>query len=303
MNTEGFSENEILVIGLGAQRSGSSWLHKYLADFPQCFASTVKEIEFFHETQDAFRNWLIGERCGHIKQIQKDIRLKGWLRQSEPLSVEQQDFLHEKRAEMYDFSTNISSLTGFGNYENNFARRMSFQTHILDFTPSYGLLSKGKLSEIAGCAPDVRFLFGIRDPIARSFSAFKYTMMLQSKKLAPRPRVRLNQLKSAINKEPEILIQSRYDLQIPKFESAIPKSKIHFYFHRELFTETALRSICAFLDLPYRTANFERKVHQISDDYAEAKPTEEEVDYLEKRLGQAYEYLHQRFGFEERVYQ
>ena len=49
----------VLMFGVGAAKSGTSWLYQYLAAHPDCHLRSIKELHFFDTRDMGNRDWYL----------------------------------------------------------------------------------------------------------------------------------------------------------------------------------------------------------------------------------------------------
>jgi hypothetical protein len=151
------------LIGLGATKSGTSWLWQHLFDHPECHLRTIKEYNYFflrgdtdYEVATRETRAAIAAQQARIAALPEAERafaatrladLEGWLALLETGRVTDADY----RAFLRDGAPAGTRLTA-------------------DITPAYALLGRNKLGQMTRCAGDVRFVYLMREPVARLWS-------------------------------------------------------------------------------------------------------------------------------------
>jgi hypothetical protein len=130
-------------IGIGAQRSGSTWMHRLLSRHPQIWMTPVKEIHYFDNThwERYIRNWK-----------------KRW-RSRAPISL-------------WDIRYFIARYPGDGWYRSLFVDANRRGVTSGEITPAYAILDEAGFRRIHAINPDIKIVFVMRDPVERSWSDF-----------------------------------------------------------------------------------------------------------------------------------
>lgn len=147
-------------IGIGAQRSGSTWLHSNLRSHPEVWLSPVKELHYFDGKAEGIpdgvwkkfftRKWphkryrrLLLSR---IKAKTKSCRTTDW-------AWDYQFFFKPQNDQWYAslFDQGAGACTG-------------------EITPAYALLDRGQIADIHSLMPETKILFLMRNPVDRSWS-------------------------------------------------------------------------------------------------------------------------------------
>ena len=154
-----------LVFGLGATKAGTSWLYRYLDAHPDCAMPTPKELHYFDRADGVFD---VDQRPGLEAKLKKlpedDARASAMHAYLELLS----------QPELSDAAY------------KHFVRKLGGDKPVFgDITPSYGLVSASMLKRMAGLA-ETRFVFLMRDPVARLWSNIRMQAKRRSKRRAGR---------------------------------------------------------------------------------------------------------------------
>lgn len=193
------------VLGVGAQKCGTSWLHGYLSNNINANFGALKEYHIW----DA----LYVQEC-HNFVAHKDDGLRFRLQ-------------NEKGAYEKYFSSLICNginLTG-------------------DITPSYSGLSADCFSlirdKIESSGFDLKVVFLMRDPFERCWSAVRMDR-LNTKKILDMSE--LDQLEAAY-KTKNFIIRTAYNLTIEALEAAFSLDQIYYGIYEELFNDQKIEEL------------------------------------------------------------
>lgn len=233
-------ENKIFILGIGAQKSGTSWLYHYLKKHPNVNLGFMKEYHVFdalylnnRKIRENILQWRINRVINDPKKPTiKDIMLLKFLGD---LNVYFQYFrsLVDKNAEI--------SVTG-------------------DITPSYAALDREAFADIRqqiiqhGFRPKVIFL--LRDPVERCISLSR--MLMRNSGVAPTESAEIEHLKQNYSTV-DYVIRTRYDLTIKNVEAVFNTDEIHYEFYETLFMEKSIQAICSQLKIQYVKPDFEHQ--------------------------------------------
>ncbi|HGG05467.1 MAG TPA: hypothetical protein ENK28_08405, partial [Aliiroseovarius sp.] len=134
-------------------------------------------------------------------------------------------------------------------------------------------------------ADKVKFLFIMRDPLARLWSnirmnaAGKGDMAIASE---------VDSYLAGNNRN--LTLRSNYRRTLNRLLAVIPRENLHLEFYERLFTPEAIERLCAFLGIAPKPANFERVVHR-------GKTTGVEV----LRVGELRESLQPQYNYVEKL--
>lgn len=231
------SVNSTLVIGLGAQKAGTTWLHDYFISHPQFFASPIKETNFFTSYFD-------NEGYPHIREG----FLSRYYQHSKNYSGEASHVYTEKLRNLSD-----RVLMDFHpeNYINFFSNRMNGERCFGEISPSYADLSTDAFRYMKSIYPSVKFIFIMRDPVERFISHIKFDKKLELGEI--------ESIKEDAKKPNSIYLRrSRYDQTIKRIEETVCSSDIKYLFYENMFNVKSIKSICDFLSIDYCNAEFSK---------------------------------------------
>lgn len=258
-----------LVIGLGAMKCGTTWLSDYLGRHPGFFHAPIKEMNVFNRRwpnafdQDgpAFRLWRM-EEIVLDPRYPRSGRLRMRLR---------------ALAEIGRIGTDQDYLAFF-------ARRMRGQGAFGEISPSYALLPPEGLRHIAGLTADVRFLFLMRDPVARMVSNIQHL----------RRRLRrhdsVDQMIADVAPGHPLWLRGDYGRTLDALAEAGVTAKTLVY--EEMFRDDTIRELCTWLDLPFAPPDFARRLNVAQGEGL----TDDQKSRLRDRLDPVYQDLSRRFG-------
>lgn len=231
------------LLGLGAQKAGTTWLHDYLSTLDGVDMGFLKEYHVFdsrHPSEDR------GRRAELIAKAQR------------LLGKPEVDFASKPRIWTY-----VSMLADPQNYFNYFTGLLS-QPDVLvtgDITPSYSMLDTQELSMIRealgrrGVACKAIFL--MRDPVERLWSAARM-------RRRERPDVQHGSEDKMVLralKRGGFAGRTRYEDTLSAMEAVFAPEEYMTGFYETLFQEAEVRRICAFLGLEYRAPEFDKRVN------------------------------------------
>lgn len=149
-------------LGIGAQKAGTTWLHKRLSQHRDVWVPPLKEIHYFDVVHSRRDTEMTAMDVG---------RMEASLRQARRV-IEGQLPDHEKLKRLYALS-----LTGLREHTDEWYG-MLFSAAPADrlcgeITPEYALLPDEGIEHILRLNPDMKFILLMRDPIDRGWSAMR----------------------------------------------------------------------------------------------------------------------------------
>ena len=239
---------------VGAAKAGTSWFHGYLESHGQCHLRSIKELHYFsaldmgmldrqreaqEKLRDGFRTHLAAG-LGNPDRMRRQIDDRSdWLR------------VLDRREE--DIPAYLDYLTA----DAGDARLVG------DVTPAYALLDEARLRQMAGIAPDVRFIYLLRDPVERLWSHVRMMSGRRSPEgTVVRRRTDRILARTLAGEEDQIARRGDYRSAITKLMRAVEPDRLHLAFYEEMFKGQGLRRILDFLGLRWHPPATSRKVHE-----------------------------------------
>ncbi len=242
-----------LLFCIGATKAGTSWLHRYISNHPQCHMRGIKELHYFDAVEfDDWDPW-ISDVAGRRDANRAELAALGpeERRIKKAVADDAEDWLRVLNARRADDRAYLDYLDSGRTTERVVA----------DFTPAYGLLPERRLAHMAGLLPDVRFVYLLRDPVQRIWS---HARMLARRRAADPSEIQrrsVNILRRILKgKEPEIVRRSDYAGPVARLRAVVAPERLCFGFYEELFTRDEIGRISAFLGIDHGWADFQKRV-------------------------------------------
>jgi hypothetical protein len=226
------------LLGVGAMKAGTTWLHDYLAASPQCRAGVRKEYHVF-DTLDLEREPYVLR--GIVAKAHASLDEVAEARPTDPTFLVQAAMIADQEL-YFDYFTAL------------FARAP--QTRLtLDITPGYALLSTARLAGIRASFEqrEVRAVaaYLLRDPVERIWSQVR---MQKRRRPAHNPGT-AEELVAQRYAEPPYAERTRYETTVRRLDEAFG-DLAHLAFYEELFDPASASSEAArlstFLGIDHR---------------------------------------------------
>jgi len=230
--------DKTFVLGVGAQKAGTSWLFEYLSGRGDIYMPR-KELHFF----DAKFGPLARRKRRRIRQ-----RATGAKRgKNEMLAIKSQG--------------------DPGLYRKYFESRIPAHLKLFgEISPSYALIGEDGFRAVRELFPNVRVIFLMRDPISRFYSQLRMEI---GRRGTTRALKRI-----AGKRRSELLARSRYEQTLQSLDQVFAPSEVLCLFYETLFCRNSIQSLCRFLDVPYAEPDFQKIVNASE---SETSPVEEDV--------------------------
>ena len=218
---------------IGAQKSGTTWLHQHLRAHPSIWLPPIKELQYFNQIHiPGHVNWTERHRRELAqKRIDGHRRRRGDHPDHELLRL-----LEKLAAPVVDDAWYLSV----------FAQAPAGAL-CGEMTPEYSLLPDPGIAHLLALSPDVNILFLARDPIDRAWSQIRMHMQR-----AP------GSDPLAIAASADVAERSDYPAILRRWRTRFDPSRILVRSLDAIVADPAavLSSVCAFLELPFDPRRF-----------------------------------------------
>ena len=265
------------LLGIGAQKAGTTWLSQMLGQHPAIWTPPFKEVQFFnYHYIPEHREWL----PWHFHRTKKNIR-ESWAGKRRPMPPELADYLERMtRGEMFT---------------NHWYKRVFAPTPegalSMDVTPEYSTLPEEGVEFVAKFLPRAKFIYIIRHPVDRAMSQLRMNV----KRLGRNPQTLAEWLSEA--EDPVLMDRGDYAAYVPRWNAHFGPDRLLYLPFGQIAADPLdlLARVETFLGLPpyedYRGAG--NKVFS-SQDGTVIPP--EVRSRLREKLEPQFAFLEQAFG-------
>jgi hypothetical protein len=236
--TGGKPFNKTFLLGVGAQKAGTTWLHHYLARSPQVARGYRKEYHVFDSVDLPGEKW--HQRNVDMAQTELDNLRRG----------DTADPVHLHRASM------IADSRFYYDYFAGLLRSRARIRLTADVTPEYAMLPVERLTEIRDsfAARRVRTvaMFLMRDPVDRIWSQIRMQEGRRPRRF-PEPA---NEMVGRLYADPLYEQWSRYEVTLRNLDAVFDPENLHFGFYEELFDDEQVRRVCRVVGIDYQEPDF-----------------------------------------------
>jgi len=240
------------ILGVGAQKGGTTWLHRQLNSNTNIDLGFRKEYHVFdaiedyekHKTSKRPRNGFRERRISKILNSHK----RGTLGRNLGMQRKQSRYTALELA----FIDNVDH---YFNYFDYLYLRNENIDAVGDITPNYALLKTKTFALIRKGLEsrgfDVKVFFLMRDPVERAWSLAR----MKQRNMDDSKKEKFDQFKymEKITQDGFTSYKSQYDKTIKQLEGAFEKNNIYYGFYESLFNEQSFKSIQQFLGIPLET--------------------------------------------------
>lgn len=235
----------VVFLCVGAAKAGTSWLHRQLSAHPDCHFRAIKELHYF-DALDGSR--LDKEFKKHRDWQQTD--LEKVARTGLGPSDKQAAKLADRGAWLDVLERQAEDVEAYLAYLEGGAYRAKV---VGEMTPAYALLSCERLQQMAQMAPDVRFLYLLRDPVERLWSHVRMMAARRDANGAVSPERCAAILNRTISgAEMELVKRSDYAAALRKLTAVVAPAKLLVEVFEDVLRGDGLNRICRFLGIGSR---------------------------------------------------
>lgn len=240
----------VLMFGVGAAKSGTSWLYDYLSGHAECHMRTLKELHFFDTLEAGNRDWYLKDLARKAEKLESRIA-------REDRAAPAWQVVHLTELRLYARVLEKGDTDGYLAFlmEGREEERV-----VGDITPGYSLLSQEMLARMAALHGDVRFVYVMRDPVDRLWSHVRMVARRRAQGDLGRQAARI--LDNVITgRETHIRDRGDYRATLTRLQAAVAPDKLFLCTYEELFEDGTLQRLCGFLGIAPVPGKPERRVH------------------------------------------
>lgn len=289
-SNKGKTMQKTFLIGLGAQKAGTTWVYRYLREHPDCAMGNIKEMGSLRMHFGGEKNKK--RRINHITWLSSALEKAEQDLRGGKLSSEHTQFL-------LDRMENVAADLSFDHYIRYFSTLFQQKPGAMltgDITPEYGLMSRSELERTKLCLEKagyrVKALFMMRDPVERCFSAIR---MVHRQALQNGDRIQSFPHQGFAEKAIKSwhLERSQYEKTVPVVESVFPPEDRFFGFFETFFSTENISDLCGFLGISEIEANLAMRINASPRD---EEPSTDEWEEVRAVFKETYDYCAGKFG-------
>lgn len=273
------------VLGLGAQKAATSWVHRYLRHYPEADFGAIKEYHVW----DVLRV----PHFSHSSPLTPRTRIR-----SIGKRLLGRDVVPDRLRRRFCADTET--------YFDYFAGLLAPENIRLtgDITPSYSALPPETLAEIrdgfAARGIAAKAVFLMRDPVERCHSVVR--MHKRDRKSRESVDIRLadDEALRRYATSPDAQLRTRYDRTLAAIDAAFPPEDVFTGFYETIFTEPEVRRLSAFFGVEPELGFVETKVNVSFKTRALAPETEA---FLRAEFAPVYAACAERFPITREIWQ
>ncbi|MFY0632374.1 MAG: sulfotransferase [Vannielia sp.] len=253
------SDRATLLFGIGAPKTGTSWLYSFLDAHPQCHMPVAKELHYWDTVEGMNPDW---QKDFVVAQI---TRLRDRIDRIE--AGEEEGRLPRLRRRLKQMERWLAVLVIGARdpraYLDLLYDGVGEARLVADITPAYCLLPQKRLQVMAEVVPETRFLFLMRDPVDRYWSQCRFMAGKRAERgKGGDPESAARQLldRALRGENADIAQRGDYAAVLAKLEG-LPRNQVMCGFYENLFKAGSVRSLCDFLGIDRVKAELKEKIN------------------------------------------
>ena len=251
-----FAAPRTFFFGVGAQKSGTSWVNYFLKQHPEVVTPAIKELNY----------WRVVERGGSPGRITESYQeeIDAGVLEADGVDLDDPKIKRIQCAK-YSLSAAKNPRAPHGDYADAIFAGDPAPDCVAagEISPSYATLKAATYREMASLAANVRFLFLMRDPLARFESGLRHAL-----KRVPDPeKVTQDDFDQIVEgalggyKHRNWVAMSQYHKTIERLEKVVDPARVGYFFFETLFDQATVDRLCDFLGISRQVAEFDRVVN------------------------------------------
>lgn len=269
------------LLGIGAQKAGTTWLHKELEKNTFFKSGFAKEYHTFDS--------MYAKECMHIPAT--------WEQRILAISGKTDGKSNRRRSQLLKRLLFATDSEAYFDYFDYLSIRDQSEVLTGDITPSYSLLDRKAFrsirKELTSRGFTIKVVFLMRDPVERIWSALR---MNHRKTREKSNQFSADQFEEALTKfyQKDLTYRkTEYKRIILNLESVFKPPELHFDFYERLFTPEAYQRFSDFVGFKLKTPDFENFVN--------ASPKNSELSNklsraIAQHYSQTYQFIEERFS-------
>lgn len=291
------------ILGVGAQKAGTTWLDHYLRAHPAARLGYWKEWHLFDALYGGGLS-VVSERIAAALTSLDTPGAREWLairlgRRPAPLQRDDPALFYLRclaDPQLY-----------FDHFQALLAERPGC-TLTGDITPAYAFLPEAAFAairrELEARALRVRVVFLMRDPVARCISSARMEARMASRQQRPASQQLLDPMAAGgdwrahlaeVHGSAHYARRTRYDRTVQALERVFEPEQLLFGFFEEMFDDAFVRRLSGFLGIEFRPGEYAQKANASSGD-SEAPAALRQA--IREHYAEVYEFVSRRFGAE-----
>lgn len=272
---------ENLLLCVGAQKAGTTWLNAQLNDHPDIAFSDVKEVHYFNTIHNG-SILLTRRKVEHIRRVINN----------NPHAVEKY---------FSDISSGVSPDKGmhrlFSPVNDDWYISLfkgCKKHYCADFTPEYALIGIEGYKNVKAVSKNQKIIYMMRDPVDRALSAIRYFYKMHGQDINAKTTEELiGMVKSNL-----MISMSDYKKTINDLQESFNNKDVLYLFYEDVMAnkQASIDHVCDFLNIEKVILDKDRinKRVNATDEFEFSRTI---VELAENELSHVYDFMRQNFSY------
>lgn len=280
------------LLGLGAQKAGTTWMFGYLRQHPECAMGTIKEHAVLSTLVKAEKpGGRFKKKISQVETLLAAVRKESAEGKVAPTT----------RRRLLDRMATLGAEFDADWYFDYFRRLCDAMPDcrlVGDITPAYAWLDAGELKAARKMLErrgyDARVVFLMRDPVERCYSALRMQDRIarEAGRTPARPAA-ARFVEDATS--PWCATRTRYERTIAAIDGAFAPDQVHLAFYEEFISRPGADALCDFLGISRHPPDLD---HRPNASPSPAALTAGQIAQVRAFYNDTYRYCADRFGTE-----
>lgn len=229
-----------LLICIGAQKAGTTWLADYMRAHPQVHVPPVKEVHFFDAR-------FVPKWCAKYEEEM----LLAFQREAAALTLQScgDPVLQHK---LHSMLLRFRMIANPAEYIRFMSWGAAGRPVLFEATPDYSMLDRRGFQAMRDVHADTRLVFLLRNPVDRFWSSMKFNR-------THNPGFDIDVMFDRLLEREDFLLLADYGRTIREAGAVFGPKRLHLEFYERLFDQAAVNGICRFAGIDARPADFARR--------------------------------------------
>jgi hypothetical protein len=229
--------SERLVICIGAQKAGTTWLADYMRAHPQVHSPPVKEVHYFDARFAP--QWCAKYEAEMLAEFQREVAALSPATCGDPA----------RQAKLSAMLLRFRMIADPREYLRFMRWGAAGRPVLFEATPDYSMLPEEGFRAMRAMHPDVRLIFLLRNPADRFLSSMRFNR-------THIPEFDIEGAFSRLLAREDFRLLADYGRTIRAALSVFDKERLHVEFYETLFNPAAVARFCAFAGIDPAPADF-----------------------------------------------
>jgi len=242
-----------ILLCVGATKAGTTWLYNHLSAHPECHLRAIKELHYFDTLESGAFDRQLKLQIAFAQKLMRQVdRAKGASR----------DRALQKLADVNEWAEVLDRrVENIPAYLAYLEAGRAARPVVADITPAYGMLPEARLRQMVEMAPDVRFLYLLRDPVSRLWSQVRMMAARAAKVLNAVPDLAFSMLDEVLDgRRKGALERGDYAATLERLGAVVEPKRLMVLFQEEMLSMPGLERLCRWLGIETRPGDFAARV-------------------------------------------